>query len=134
MFADMGRGTDDDARTWQDYGSPAFNVSKRLASDAGAGVVDAAFLFGDLSYATGYGSVWDEWGEQITPWASRVPFLTCVGNHEYDATPDTWQHVNHTSSGKISPRDLYASGDSGGECGVPARALYREPRPFAGGK
>ena len=134
MFADMGRGTDDDARTWQEYGSPAFNVSKRLASDAGAGVVDAAFLFGDLSYATGYGSVWDEWGEQITPWASRVPFLTCVGNHEYDATPDTWQHVNHTSSGKISPRDLYASGDSGGECGVPARALYREPRPFAGGK
>ena len=48
MFADMGRGTDDDAVTWHEYGSPAFNTSRFLSLDAAAGSIDAAFLFGDV--------------------------------------------------------------------------------------
>jgi hypothetical protein len=52
MFADMGRGTRDDSKTWHEYGSPAVNVSAYLAADAAAGSIGAAFLFGDLSYAT----------------------------------------------------------------------------------
>lgn len=53
MFADMGRGTRDDSKTWHEYGSPAINVSASLAADVDAGRVGAAFLFGDLSYAVG---------------------------------------------------------------------------------
>jgi hypothetical protein len=56
MFADMGRGTADDSVTWHEYGSPAINVSAALSVDAAAGRFGAAFLFGDLSYATGQGS------------------------------------------------------------------------------
>ena len=120
MFADMGRGTRDDSVTWHEYGSPAVNVSASLASDAASGTIDAAFLFGDLSYATGYASVWDEWQEEITPWASRVPFLVNMGNHEFDSPPDTWP--------TDSPGDVYGGADSGGECGVPTSALFPTPR------
>jgi hypothetical protein len=28
--------------------------------------------------------------EQVTPFASRVPFLVNMGNHEFDIPPDTW--------------------------------------------
>ena len=52
MFADMGRGTDDDSVTWNEYGSPAFNTSVALTNAAGNMDIDAAFLFGDVSYAT----------------------------------------------------------------------------------
>ena len=34
LFADMGRGSDDDAETWRAYGRPALNVSAALAADA----------------------------------------------------------------------------------------------------
>jgi hypothetical protein len=37
-----------------------------------------------------YTSVWDEWMEQVTPFASRVPFLVNMGNHEFDSPPDSW--------------------------------------------
>ena len=50
-----GRGTKDDSKTWHEYGSPAVNVSAALAQDADAGRIGAAFLFGDLAYATGHG-------------------------------------------------------------------------------
>ena len=50
MFADMGRGTDDDSVTWNEYGSPAFNTSVALTNAVHD--IDAAFLFGDISYAT----------------------------------------------------------------------------------
>ena len=121
MFADMGRGTDDDSVTWQEYGAPALNVSRALARDAAKGDVDAAFLFGDLSYATGYASVWDDWTEQIAPFAGRVPFLTNPGNHEFDAPPDAWRP-------RGVPGDVYGGDDSGGECGVPLATFFPTPR------
>ena len=121
MFADMGRGTDDDSVTWQEYGAPAWNVSRALARDAARGEVDAAFLFGDLSYATGYASVWDDWSEQIAPFAGRVPFLTNPGNHEFDAPPETWRP-------RGVPGDVYGGDDSGGECGVPLATFFPTPR------
>ena len=65
------------------YGSPAINVSASLAAAADEDV-DAVFIFGDLSYAQGYASVWDEWLEQVEAFATRVPLLTNLGNHEYD--------------------------------------------------
>ena len=39
----------------EEYGSAAIGVSRALTTAAEDGHVDAAFLFGDLSYAVGYG-------------------------------------------------------------------------------
>ena len=120
LFADMGRGSDDDAETWRAYGRPALNVSAALAADARRGEMDAVFLFGDLSYATGYASVWDDWSALIEPWASRVPFVSNMGNHEMDSPKSSWP------SDRVA--DVYGGNDSGGECGVPATRLYPTPR------
>ena len=131
MFADMGRGTDDDAATWNEYGSPAFNTSRALAADAD--VIDAAFLFGDVSYATGYQSVWDDYLEMIAPWAARLPFLVNPGNHEYDYVRSAW--AGHAGGGGATGgtaqtyADVYGGVDSGGECGVPVERLLPGPTP-----
>ena len=118
----------------------------------------AAVLIGDLSYAVGYQSVWDEFCEQITPWASQVPLLTQFGNHEADSTDTQWGWVegkntrngNGTVSSSLggndplrmenSPtknpemhRDRYLVGDSGGECGVPASLRFPTPGTETGG-
>ena len=37
--------------------------------------------FGDLSYARGTASIWDEWFTMMEPIASRVPLMIGVGNH-----------------------------------------------------
>jgi hypothetical protein len=37
---------------------------------------------GDISYASGYLSMWDEFHDQIAPIASRVPWQVAIGNHE----------------------------------------------------
>eukprot|EP00959_Pyramimonas_sp_CCMP1952_P370109 7751362-Pyramimonas_sp.AAC.1 len=42
-------------------------------------------------YMTEYASVWDEFLDQIEGFASRVPLLTNLGNHEYDAEKATWR-------------------------------------------
>ena len=140
-----GRGCDD-ATTWQEYGSAAIGVSRALTTAAEDGHVDAAFLFGDLSYAVGYGSVWDEFCEQITPFASRVPLLTSLGNHDFDGTAAQWawmrrgrdvRSAGSSGGGELdasatrSPRDRYGRGDSGGECGVPSSVRFPTPGRFA---
>jgi len=127
MFADMGRGTDDDAATWNEYGSPAFNTSRALAADADA--IDAAFLFGDVSYATGYQSVWDDYLEMIAPWAAAFPFLVNPGNHEYDYVRSAWTGHAGGKSGAAVYADPYGGVDSGGECGVPTERLLTGPTP-----
>ena len=40
--------------------------------------------FGDLSYARGVGHIWDQWMTIIQPYASRVPYMVGIGNHEFD--------------------------------------------------
>lgn len=117
LFADMGRGDTDDAHTWLEYGFPAENVSRALAADE---PFDAHFLFGDLSYAQGFASVWDDWFRQIEKWAVRAPLLANLGNHEFDAPADAWREGRR--------QDLYFGGDSGGECGVAAAAQVPTPR------
>jgi hypothetical protein len=74
-----------------------------------AGLVDAVFSAGDLSYATGYLSKWDKYSTQVEPIASRVPFFTGKGNHEQDcpAPPSNGDQAVH-----------FLGDDSGGECGL----------------
>ena len=95
---------------WQ-MPQPTEVVDAMIASNSDA-QYDAVWHIGDLSYATGYGSVWDGFMRQIEPLATVLPYYTSPGNHERDS-PGTgaFQHGD----------------DSGGECGVPFNARFIQP-------
>lgn len=76
------------------------------------GEVDSVFHIGDLSYATGFLVEWDYFLQMINPVASRVPYMTAIGNHERD----------FPFSGS-----KYKKADSGGECGVPYEKYFHMP-------
>ena len=108
MYDDMGRGSTDMSYTWNEYGRPAIDLAYSVGALALTGQIDAIVHGGDISYAMGYAAVWEFYLNMISPYASAVPYLSLVGNHEIDY-PDT---------------DSYYKGtDSGGECGVPVRVL-----------
>ena len=48
---------------------------------------------GDLSYANGRIQVWDQWFRMIEPLASRVPYMTAPGNHEYESLEGPVQYL-----------------------------------------
>jgi hypothetical protein len=55
-------------------------VTSRVASTK----VTCLLHIGDISYARGIGALWDAFMTQIEPIAARVPYMTGIGNHEYD--------------------------------------------------
>ena len=92
--------------------------------------IRAIHHFGDLSYARGAAHIWDEWFHMIETFASKVPLMIGVGNHEYD-------HMAGGENGK-DPSGLNSShgfmpewgnfgDDSGGECGVPTARRFVMP-------
>ena len=44
--------------------------------------MDLVLHIGDISYATGFMVEWDSFLELINPVASRVSYMTAIGNHE----------------------------------------------------
>ena len=68
---------------------------------------------GDISYSRGYGAIWHSFFHMVEPLASRMPYMTTIGNHERDF-PDSG--------------DRYGGTDSQGECGVPYMARLPMPR------
>ena len=78
---------------------------------------------GDLSYAVGYSSEWEEWLSQIEPYAAHAPVMVQMGNHERNWVNGrreidgsghyTWGTLNSTSSG--------------GECGIPTAKRFSMP-------
>ena len=68
----------------------------------------------------GYASVWDTYFHQIEGFATKVPYLVNLGNHEYDSLRETWKQEYRPS--------IYNVTDSGGECGVPSTRLLKTPR------
>jgi hypothetical protein len=107
-YQDMGRGSTDDAYSWDEFTSPAINTTKWVAQDVspaadkGYGVIASA---GDLSYAMGFLNVWDLYLFMLAPVASALPYAVGVGNHESDspfsadAAPGTHSYYNNTDSG-----------------------------------
>uniref|UniRef100_A0A0E0M336 Purple acid phosphatase n=1 Tax=Oryza punctata TaxID=4537 RepID=A0A0E0M336_ORYPU len=73
---------------------------------------DAVFHIGDLSYANGFLAQWDQFTAQISPVASRVPYMVASGNHE---------RTSRDTGG------FYNGDDSHGECGVPAETYFYAP-------
>jgi len=108
-YGDLGKGEEDGSdEHWEVIPSLATtkNVIERVQH------LHFAMHIGDISYAVGYSSQWDEFFHQIYPIASRIPYMTSIGNHERDY-PDSGSHYDGT--------------DSGGECGVPYESLLSMP-------
>jgi len=114
-FGDMGHADlDGSHQHWGETG--ARNTSTMLADDVADGAAEFVLHIGDLSYAVGYASQWDEFMDTIEGAASsRVPYMTAVGNHEALWWGDSSWRV--------------ARGDSGGECGVPYASRFPMPYP-----
>lgn len=110
VFGDMGKAERDGSNEYSDYQPGSLNTTDQLIKDSKN--FDIVFHIGDLSYANGYLSQWDQFTSQVEPIASTVPYMIASGNHERD-WPDTGS--------------FYGKTDSGGECGVPAQTMYYIP-------
>ena len=70
------------------------------------------FHIGDISYARGSVSLWDQFFYQLSNMTAVMPWMVCDGNHERD-WPDSGSLFNGT--------------DSGGECGVAYSSRFNMP-------
>ena len=121
VFADMGRGSTDDSFTWNEYGRPSIDLAMQLGAEVDTGSVDAVYLGGDISYATGIICVWDFFLDMFSPISSAALFFVNMGNHESDCPNTDAVYAGDNKRGRY--------GDSGGECGVTVDALLPMPDP-----
>ncbi|CAB4280510.1 unnamed protein product [Prunus armeniaca] len=110
IFGDMGKGERDGSNEYSNYQPGALNTTDQIIRDLNN--IDIVFHIGDLSYANGYISQWDQFTSQVEPIASTVPYMVGSGNHERD-WPDSGS--------------FYDQNDSGGECGVLAETMFYVP-------
>ncbi|KAM7480152.1 hypothetical protein LguiA_028365 [Lonicera macranthoides] len=110
IFGDMGKAERDGSNEYSDYQPGSLNTTDQLIRDLKN--IDIVFHIGDLAYANGYISQWDQFTAQVEPIASTVPYMVASGNHERD-----WP-----GSGSF-----YDTLDSGGECGVLAETMFYVP-------
>ncbi|CAA3012547.1 probable inactive purple acid phosphatase 27 [Olea europaea var. sylvestris] len=110
IFGDMGKAERDGSNEYSDYQPGSLNTTDQLIKDLKN--YDIVMHIGDLPYANGYISQWDQFTAQVAPIASTVPYMIASGNHERD-----WP-----GSGSF-----YDTPDSGGECGVPAETMFYVP-------
>ncbi|KAI7725041.1 hypothetical protein M8C21_004032, partial [Ambrosia artemisiifolia] len=110
IFGDMGKAERDGSNEYACYQPGSLITTDQLISDLDN--YDIVFHIGDMPYANGYLSQWDQFTAQVEPIASIKPYMVASGNHER-----SWPN----SGG------FYATKDSGGECGVPAETMYYVP-------
>jgi len=109
-YGDMGKAAKDGTQEhWEE--EPSLNTTENVIKHLNE--IDLVLHIGDIAYAVGYSAQWDQFFEQIGPVASRVPYMTCIGNHERD--------FPHSGA-------FYNGTDSGGECGVPYEHRMIMPR------
>lgn len=129
------QGEADGSLEYNNFQPGSLNTTKQLINDLKN--IDIVFHIGDICYALGYLSQWDQFTSQIEPIASRVPYMIarfvvminfyfilsgwwldvwcfylCSGNHERD-----WPGTG----------SFYGNMDSGGECGVLAETMFYVP-------
>ena len=97
---------------------PSINTTNRLAAMIASGDATLVLDNGDISYAMGYGALWDVFGERTQAAAARAPWMVAQGNHE-----SNW--VGNPHSGRFNITNT----DSGGECGVSTSMRYPMPPP-----
>ncbi|CAK9148703.1 unnamed protein product [Ilex paraguariensis] len=110
IFGDMGKAERDGSNEYSDYQPGSLNTTDQLIKDLKN--FDIVFHIGDITYANGYISQWDQFTSQVEPIASTVPYMIASGNHERD-----WPGTG----------SFYDVMDSGGECGVLAETMFYVP-------
>ncbi|KAB1217406.1 putative inactive purple acid phosphatase 27 [Morella rubra] len=110
IFGDMGKAERDGSNEYSNYQPGSLNTTDQLIRDLQN--IDIVFHIGDISYANGYISQWDQFTSQVEPIASAVPYMIGSGNHERD-----WPNSG----------SFYDGIDSGGECGVLAETMFYVP-------
>ncbi|XP_031273796.1 probable inactive purple acid phosphatase 1 isoform X2 [Pistacia vera] len=110
IFGDMGKDEADGSNEYNNFQRGSLNTTKQLIQDLKN--TDIVFHIGDICYANGYLSQWDQFTAQIEPIASTVPYMIASGNHERD-----WPGTG----------SFYGNMDSGGECGVLAETMFYVP-------
>ncbi|KAI3516604.1 hypothetical protein L1887_15526 [Cichorium endivia] len=110
IFGDMGKDEADGSNEYNNFQRGSLNTTKQLINDLEK--IDIVFHIGDICYANGYLSQWDQFTSQIEPIASTVPYMVASGNHERD-----WPNSG----------SFYENNDSGGECGVVAQTMFYVP-------
>jgi hypothetical protein len=63
----------DGSNAYSNYQPGTLNTTDRLIEDLDN--IDIVFHIGDLSYANGYLSEWDQFTAQVEPIASHVPYM-----------------------------------------------------------
>jgi len=109
--------TRNDGKVVVDIDQPAsINTSLALRNDLVDGSVQRnssiVLLIGDVSYARGREALWDQWAYLTQPYATMVPLMTAIGNHEFDYNAS-----------------LFVGDDSGGECGIALQTRLPMPSP-----
>lgn len=103
VYGDMGKAEEDSSlENWME--APAANTTARVAQLLQQGRAQAVLHIGDIAYAVGHASQWDEFYNFVQPVASAVPYMQAIGNHE----------ANFPGS-----NSFFQTLDSAGECGVP---------------
>ncbi|XP_028766166.1 probable inactive purple acid phosphatase 27 [Neltuma alba] len=110
IFGDMGKAERDGSNEYSNYQPGSLNTTDQLIKDLD--YIDIVFHIGDITYANGYISQWDQFTAQVEPIASKVPYMIASGNHERD-----WPNSG----------SFYDTMDSGGECGVLAETMFFVP-------
>ncbi|PKA59851.1 putative inactive purple acid phosphatase 1 [Apostasia shenzhenica] len=110
IFGDLGKAEIDGSNEYNNFQPGSLNTTYRLIKDLNN--IDMVLHIGDICYANGYISQWDQFTAQVEPIASRVPYMIGSGNHERD----------FPGSGSF-----YENNDSGGECGVLAETMFYVP-------
>uniref|UniRef100_A0ACD5XRJ4 Uncharacterized protein n=1 Tax=Avena sativa TaxID=4498 RepID=A0ACD5XRJ4_AVESA len=110
IFGDMGKAEADGSNEFNDFQPGSLNTTNQIIRDLEN--IDMVVHIGDICYANGYLSQWDQFTSQIEPIASTAPYMIGSGNHERD-----WPGTG----------SFYGNLDSGGECGVPAQTVFYTP-------
>ncbi|KAF2325450.1 hypothetical protein GH714_028783 [Hevea brasiliensis] len=97
IFGGMGKGEVDGSSEYNDFQPGSLNTTKQLIRELNN--IDIVFHIGDICYANGYLSQWDQFTAQIEPIASTVPYMIASGNHERD-WPGTGSFYGNMDSGE----------------------------------
>ena len=125
-FGDMGNVPIDFSyhHSWDNYNHGeiySINTTHTISDQYMTGPAETSdFLvhIGDISYAVGFTTEWDDYMHQTSPIANFFPYMTGIGNHEF-----SWSGEWKPPPAQVDP-DAYGNADSGGECGVPYNSFY----------
>jgi len=82
VYGDLGQAPADRSDDSSYMQRPALNTTRLVLERIDD--LDLVLHIGDIGYALGISSLWDEFFHMVAPIASKVPYMTAVGNHEAD--------------------------------------------------